>query len=212
MLIANVSPRTGGKTTASGLLAHALVEADLGPVEGVDADHSKQFWNWSQRAGFTFPVQQLATARFHKEVDLRDGVITIVDCGHSENHPDVTDSVLKVADLAILHMAPTAADFERVVEPTDATPFLDIIKRSAVFRPTQTPPPTWVLLNRTHSTAKSTGHYRSELEAEGFKVFTTVIGRSEVLAQAIGYPVVGAARSPFGALVTEMKDRGMFPS
>ncbi|MFC8453560.1 plasmid partition protein [Kitasatospora sp. NPDC057223] len=217
MLIANVSPRTGGKTTDSGLLAHALqaLKTTIAPngrkVRGFDADHSRQFWQWSQSGEFPFPVELAASARFHKEYVLPADEIGIVDCGHSENHPDITDSVLRVADLVILHMAPTAADFERIVDPVDKTTLADMIKRSAPLRADGQPPRAVVLLNRTVANASSTKNYREEMEGEGWDVLSTTIPRSETIAQAIGFPVVNASKGPFGALVLELETRGLLP-
>ncbi|MQS17550.1 ParA family protein [Streptomyces kaniharaensis] len=215
MLIANVSPRTGGKTTDSGLLAHAVKETKTKKapqgrkVKGFDADHSQQFWQWAQNGDFSFPVDKLATARFHKEYVLPEDVVGIVDCGHSENHPDITDSVLRVADLVILHMAPTAGDFERIVEPVDKTTLADMIKRSASLRADGQAPPAVVLLNRTVPNTKSSKNYRTEMEAEGWDVLSTTIPRSEAFAQAVGFPVIGASKGPFGALVLELESRGL---
>ncbi|WP_017238141.1 hypothetical protein [Streptomyces sp. SS] len=46
---------------------------------------------------------------------------------------------------------------------------------------------------------------------DGYDVFSTVIPRSERFADSIGAPVEGAAKTAFGALVTEMKKRGLLP-
>ncbi|MEU5547176.1 plasmid partition protein [Streptomyces sioyaensis] len=215
MLIANVSPRTMAKTTDTAWLSHALEEdEEQYDVLGYDADHSKQFHNWSKKAkgDFRFPVHLQASAQFHKEVVPPTGkTIAMVDCGHSENHPHITDSVLRIADLVILHMSPTGADWERIVEPPDATPFMDILKRSAPLRATRRMPPTWVLLNRTVANASSTGYYREEMTKEGYDVFTTVIPRSEMFGQSLGFPIMDARKTAFGSLVTEMKKRGLLP-
>lgn len=212
MLIANVSPRTGGKTTNSGWLAHALLEAERDyDVAGFDADHSQQFHAWSVSGEFAFPVEPAATAKFHTDVAVPDGKIGLVDCGHTENHPDITNSVLRVADLVILHMAPTKADFDRIVDPPDKTKIGDIIAMSAALRADRTPPPTWVLLNRTVTGASSTGIYRGMMEDEGWNVLTTVIPRSELFGQSVSYPVSGARKGPFGELVTELEKRGLLP-
>ncbi|MFJ8957339.1 plasmid partition protein [Streptomyces sp. NPDC102381] len=215
MLIANMSPRTMAKTTDTGWLSHALVEDEEGyDVVGYDADHSKQLWSWSRtsKGDFPFEVHLKASAQFHKDVVPPTGKsIAMVDCGHSENHPHIADSVLRIADLVILHMSPTSGDWERIVEPPDATPFMDILRRSAPLRATRAMPPTWVLLNRTVTNAASTGFYREEMTKEGYNVFSTVIPRSERLADSIGAPVEGAAKTKFGDLVTEMKKRGLLP-
>ncbi|MFD8026130.1 ParA family protein [Streptomyces lavendulae] len=215
MLIANMSPRTMAKTTDTGWLSHALVEDEEGyEVVGYDADHSKQFWAWSQpeKGNFAFPVYAQADAKFHTKVVAPTGkTIAMVDCGHSENHPFVADSVLRIADLVILHMSPTAGDWERIVEPETAKPFKDILASSAPLRATGRKPETWVLLNRTVANASSTGYYREEMIKEGYQVFSTVIPRSERFGDSIGAPVEGAAKTAFGALVTEMKKRGLLP-
>ncbi|MEV6133157.1 plasmid partition protein [Streptomyces violaceusniger] len=212
MLIANVSPRTGGKTTNSGWLAHALQEAERDyDVVGYDADHSQQFHAWSLSGEFTFPVISAATAKFHLDVTPPDGKIGIVDCGHTENHPDITNSVLRVADLVILHMAPTKADFDRIVDPPDKTKIGDLIAMSAALRADRQPPPTWVLLNRTVTGAASTGIYRGMMEDEGWNVLTTVIPRTELFGQSVSYPIFDARKGPFGALVTELEKRELLP-
>jgi hypothetical protein len=215
MLIANMSPRTTGKTTDTGWLSHALLEDEEGyEVVGYDADHSKQFWSWSQpeKGDFAFPVHLQASAQFHQEVVPPTGKrIAMVDCGHTENHIFIADSILRVADLVILHMSPTAADWERIVEPTTAKAFKDILASSAPLRATGKKPETWVLLNRTVANASSTGYYREEMTKEGYNVFTTVIPRSERFGDSMGGPVEGAAKTAFGALVTEMKKRGLLP-
>ncbi|MGP3691087.1 ParA family protein [Streptomyces sp. IBSNAI002] len=212
MLIANVSPRTMAKTTDTAWLSHALMESDAAyEIEGYDADHSMQFWDWSKQAPFDFEVHKKATAQFHEEFVPTPGRLSIVDCGHAENHPHITDSVLRVADLVILHMSPTQADWLRVSKPPEATPFQDIIRRAGLFRSSGKPPETWVLLNRTVTNASSTAHYRGELEATGWNVFTTVIPRAEMFALSMNFPVIGAKKSAFGALVTEMTERGLLP-
>ncbi|MGW3491548.1 ParA family protein [Streptomyces sp. NRRL F-5630] len=215
MLIANMSPRTTGKTTDTGWLSHALLEdAEDYEVVGYDADHSKQFWSWSrpEKGDFAFPVHLQASAKFHVEVAPPMGKrIAMVDCGHTENHIFIADSILRVADLVILHMSPTAADWERICEPETAKPFKDILASSAPLRATGKPPETWVLLNRTVANASSTGYYREEMSKEGYSVFSTVIPRSERFGDSMGVPVEGAAKTAFGALVTEMKKRGLLP-
>jgi len=227
MLIANVSPRTAGKTTDSGLLAHALDKATIEvepnhaikanyKIEGYDADHSAQFWDWSQpgKGNFTFKVHRQPLARFYRDLEKPSDPkhIGIIDCGHTENHPDIADAVLRVADLVIVHMAPTSSDFERIVDPPDATPLLEVIDRSKGRRPSGKPPETWVLLNRCVAGARSVKHYRKEMLAEEFQVFTTTIPRSEMLAQVVGFPVGDAAVRPFEPLVTEMQKKGLLPA
>lgn len=214
MLIVNASPRTAGKTTDTAWFGHALQEHGF-EVEGFDADHSMQFWDWSQAAKFKFEVHKQATARFHEEVKLPDGKISLVDCGHSENHPAITDSLFKVADLVILHMSPTRADWLRVEKPPEATPFKDIVTRSAVFRQDGKPPTAWVLLNRCSPSSKRhegmTKYYAERMERAGWNVFDTVIPNVGVYAQSMNFPITGAKDTPFGELVVEMREKGLLP-
>ncbi|MEV5348948.1 plasmid partition protein [Streptomyces achromogenes] len=214
MLIVNASPRTAGKTTDTAWLGHALQEHAL-EVEGFDADHSMQFWDWARAGKFSFPVHRKATARFHEEVELPEGKISLVDCGHTENHPAITDSLFKAADLVILHMAPTRADYLRVEKPPEATPFRDIVKRSSVLRPDGKPPAAWVLLNRCHPSSKRhegmTKHYADRMERAGWNVFDTVIPNLGLYGQSMNFPIVGAKDTHFGDLVVEMKEKGLLP-
>lgn len=212
MLIVNASPRTAGKTTNTAWLAHALQEDGV-DVEGFDADHSMQFWAWKKAGKFSFEVHKKATARFHEEVKLPEGKVSLVDCGHSENHPAITDSLFRIADLVILHMAPTRADWLRVEKPPEATPFRDIVKRSAVFRADGKEPNAWVLLNRCHPNSKRnegmTKYYADRMERAGWKVFDTVIPNVGLYGQSMNFPISGAKDTHFGDLVEEMKEKGL---
>ncbi|MGW1101318.1 ParA family protein [Streptomyces antibioticus] len=214
MLIVNASPRTMGKTTDTAWFGHALQEHGY-DVEGYDADHSQQFRAWSLAGKFTFPVHLNASSRFHEEVELPEGKISLADCGHSENHPAVTDSLFKVADLVILHMSPTRADWLRVEKPVQDTPFSDIVKRSSVFRPDGTPPTTWVLLNRCSPNSPRdkgmTKYYAERMERAKWKVFDTVIPNVGQYAHSMNFPITGAKDSHFGDLVVEMKEKGLLP-
>jgi len=197
-------------------LAHALRAADTDyKVEGFDADHSAQFWDWSQedKGDFDFTVHRQPLARYYRTMQkpTTPMYVGVIDCGHTENHPDITNAVLRIADLVIVHMAPTSGDFERVVDPADATPLLDIINGSQGTRPDERPPKTWVLLNRCAHNASSVKHYREQMEEEGYNVFTTTIPRTEKLAQVIGFPVSQTAVRYFAPLVTEMEERGLLP-
>jgi hypothetical protein len=101
VLIANISPRSMGKTTDTGMMGHAFHEAGY-PVQLWDADESEHLTQWSDLAGFPFPVESNASAKFAEEyTPVGEAGIDIVDVGHTENHPHIADSVLKVADLVI---------------------------------------------------------------------------------------------------------------
>ncbi|MGW5043049.1 ParA family protein [Streptomyces parvulus] len=209
MLIANISPRSMGKTTDTGMMAHALHEVGY-TVRAWDADESMHLTQWSEAAGgFPFPVDHNATATFATDVTpLKDG-IDIVDVGHTENHPHIADSVLKIADLAIVHMEPSMADWQRVTKPRTSTAVSEIVARSAFARPDRKAPPLWVLLNRVRTGVLSAKTIRDLLRDAGWDVFTVMIPNLDDLKQATAFSVERASRGPFGELVTEMETKGL---
>ncbi|MDT0347511.1 plasmid partition protein [Streptomyces sp. DSM 44938] len=225
MLIANIAPRSMGKTTDTGWTLHALYEAEAPDgtkkykPRGYDSDHSRQLHTWATGPGeFPMPVELAASARFHREVHPPEGWISVVDCGHTENHPDITDSVLRVADLVILHLTPSTADIQRVVDPPVGVPIADMVARSAALRPDGTAPPAWALLNRVvpprmeagvKREAKSTVDARDWLESEGWKVLDTTIRTVEDFKQSIGQPITDASSTEFGDLIRELENRGL---
>ena len=208
MIIAHVSPRTGGKTTSAGWQAHALHERGY-DVQALEADYSRQLSEWDTRSGgFPFPVQQQASPMFHKNVPptLRTGQIGVVDCGHAEDHRAIVQSVLRVADLAILNAAPPPADIDRI----ERLPMRTLIEDTATLRPDDAPPPTWVLLNRTGNGVKATKQYKDYLREHGWNVFTTTIPNTQLYAQSVLLPVT-ARGSAYDELTTEMLTLGLLP-
>ncbi|WP_042379772.1 hypothetical protein [Streptacidiphilus melanogenes] len=208
MIIAHISPRTGGKTTSVGWHSHALQERGY-PVAAFEADYSRQLAEWDACAGgFPFPVLQLASPLFYKNAPqaLRPGQIGVVDCGHAEDHRTIVQSVLRIADLAILNTAPTIADIDRI----ERLPMDQLIDDVAVLRPDGKPPATWVLLNRTVAGAKATNDHRTYLRDRGWNVFTTTIPNAQLYAQSMLRPVT-ARGSAYDELVTEMTTLGLLP-
>ncbi|MDQ8704886.1 plasmid partition protein [Streptomyces sp. LHD-70] len=212
MLIASLKPRTMGGTTNTGLLAYALHRAGR-PVAVYDADESQQLAAWARDAG-DFPCQVVpaATAFFADTIypAMDPERINLVDVGHAENHPEIVDSVLEVADVALVTVSPTQPDYQRLMRPEKGTPLAKMVKRSASLRDTGAPPTTVVLLNRCQAGAKSTGDYKSKLRADGWDVLTSTIPRREAIASALGFPCdKPERRAPYDQLVTELADRGL---
>ncbi|GAA1377166.1 plasmid partition protein [Streptomyces beijiangensis] len=209
MIIANISPRSMGKTTDTGMMAHALHERGY-PVKAWDADESEHLTQWNEAAGgFPFPVGKNATATFATDITPLAGGIDLADVGHTENHPHIADSVLKIADLAILHMEPSMADWQRVTTPRTSTPVAEMVARSAFTRPDRTAPPVWILLNRVRTGVNSAKQIRDMLREAGWNVFTVMIPVRDDLKQITAFSVENASSGPFGELVTEMETRGM---
>ncbi|MEY9850297.1 plasmid partition protein [Streptacidiphilus sp. MAP5-3] len=208
MIIAHISPRTAGKTTSVGWQAHALHERGY-DVQAYEADYSRQLTEWDACAGgFPFPVQQQASPMFHKNVPptMAPGQIGVVDCGHAEDHRGIVQSVLRVADLAILNSSATPADIDRI----ERLPMRALIDDVAALRADDTPPPTWVLLNRTVNGTKAIKQHRDYLRETGWNVFTTTIPNTQLYAQSVLLPVT-ARGSAYDELTTEMVTRGLLP-
>ncbi|GGZ30145.1 plasmid partition protein [Streptomyces nitrosporeus] len=222
MLIASLKPRTMGGTTNTGLLAYALARAGHA-VACYDADESLQLSAWARDAGdFPCEVHEADTPAFAETVypTMDHGRINVVDAGHAENHPDVVDSVLEVADLAIVTLSPTQPDYERLTRPERGTPLAKVIKRSAALRDSGQPPTTVVLLNRCQAEAASPKKYADLLTGGGkdgtepaWTVLSTRIPRREAIASAVGFPCDKPERkAPYDALITELTQRGHLPT
>ncbi|BBG20775.1 putative partitioning protein (plasmid) [Actinacidiphila reveromycinica] len=221
MLIASLKPRTMGGTTNTGLLAYALARAGR-PVTCYDADESLQLTAWARDASdFPCRVHEADTPAFAETIypAMDHSRINLVDAGHAENHPDIVDSVLEVADLAIVTLSPTTADYDRLTRPERGTPLAKLVRRSAALRPSGQPPATVVLLNRCQAGAASPKKY-ADLLANGGKngtdpawtVLSTRIPRREAIASAVGFPCDKPERkAPYDALVTELVHLGHLP-
>jgi hypothetical protein len=210
MFIATISPRSTGKTTIMAWLLHALHERGY-PVTGFDADESEQLYRWWEGrpdGSYPFEMHQMASTRFHENAPakLPEGHIGGVDCGHLENHAGIGQSVLRIADLAIVACAATNSDLERMEE----LPLDFFIQQAGAKRPDKTAPETWVLLCRVQpgSTKIPTG-LRNSLKAANWNVFTTEIPSIQLYAgTAEGMPI-SARGTHFDELVTEMEQRGL---
>lgn len=218
MLIASLKPRTMGGTTNTGLLAYALARAGH-PITCHDADESLQLAAWARDAGdFPCEVRVADTPAFAEAVypEMDHDRINLVDAGHAENHPDTVDSLLEVADLVIVTLSPTQADYERLTKPERGTPLAKVIKRSAALRDSGRPPATYVLLNRCQAGTTSPRRYADLLMNGGedgtdpkWSVLSTRIPRREGIASAVGFPCDKPERKkPYDALVTELTRLG----
>ncbi|MEV6134330.1 plasmid partition protein [Streptomyces violaceusniger] len=221
MLIASLKPRTMGGTTNTGLLAYALARAGH-PVTCYDADESLQLAAWARDVDdFPCQVHEADTPAFATTVypEMDHDRINLVDTGHAENHVDIVDSVLEVADLALVTLSPTKPEYERLTKPERGAPLAKLIKRSAALRDSGQPPVTVVLLNRCQAGAASPKTYGDLLTNGGkdgteprWDVLTTQIPRREGIASAVGFPCDKPERkAPYDALVTELTKLGHLP-
>jgi len=209
--IANVSPRSTGKTTNSAWMCHALHERGR-KVIGFDADDSRQFSRWQARGSYPFVVQQASTPAFHLNVPqmipagFEDG-IGVVDVGHLEDHKAVGTSVLRLADLAIINLPPSMNDVERMEE----LPLKEFIEDVAPNRADSKPPTTWVLLCKAPNGVSEISQVRNYLLEGGYNVFTTVVPAVVKYMRTHEGSDIQAKGSVFDELVTEMETRGLLP-
>lgn len=194
--VTNLKPGTA-KTTSAVWLAHAVHEAGR-RVLLIDADpggaHSKygaeafdglgSAGRWDDRVRFPFDVISNPSRDLHKILPrvAADYEVTVIDSPPIEDHQGIAVSALRVADVAVIPVAPTTAEVDRMA------PVLAVL---ADIEPLRAGPLTvCVLLNRTVANAASTADAAGELAKRGHRVLTTRIPRLELYAQSHGAPVV----------------------
>lgn len=195
--VTNLKPGTA-KTTSAVWLAHALheagrrvllIDADPGGARskyGAEAfDGLGSAGRWDDRAGgFPFDVISNPSRDLHKILPrvAADYDVVVIDSPPIEDHQGIAVSALRVADVAVVPVAPTTAEIDRMA------PVLAVI---ADIEPLRAGPlGVYVLLNRTVANAVSTGDADGELTRRGYRVLKTRIPRLELYAQSHGAPVV----------------------
>lgn len=165
-----------GKTTSAVYLSEALTA--LGQrVLLVDADPQQTASRWSHQAGgLRFQVEAHAkssTGRFIAQVPAARFDTIVVDTPPVQQSAGIVEGILAVCDLAVLPLAPTLPEYERVQDFTAAAAAAGVTDVRA-------------LLNRTIPRAGSTGAIRDALTADGVTVMRTEVPRREALAWSFG--------------------------
>ncbi|WP_434181392.1 ParA family protein (plasmid) [Clavibacter michiganensis] len=172
-----------GKTTTSAYLAH--VYAAMGrSVLVIDADPQGSALRWSEQGEWAIPTIALPVKDLHKRLTGFVPTATdlvIIDTPPLEDHAGIVSSALRAADVVIVSMAPTMAEYERLPEVWAAIDDVEALRSTSLV--------TAVLLNRTITNANSTPLYRELMEEDGRTVLRTTIPRREPIAQAFGAPV-----------------------
>lgn len=168
-----------GKTTSAVFLAHALRE--LGErVLLVDADPQGSASRWHRLAGMDLPLEAMASKSIGRGLAGmnrgRFDVVLVDTPPVADAAGGIVEAALGVSDLAVLTLAPTVLEFERVQDFRAAA--------SAAGTPALA-----VLLNRVVNRASSTGMVRADLEADGVRVLRSEIPRLEHFGWAFGAPV-----------------------
>lgn len=204
MIVVAVVNTKGGssKTTTAVFLAHAVHEQGR-RVALVDADPQRSAVNWSQYAGgFPFSVfADLDKPDLHQRlrgVVGTDYEVAVIDTPPIDQVRGVVVSALTAATVALVPVAPTPAEIERMPAVREA------ITRSAGLRVSGEPPASAVLLSRTVSGAASTAVWREHLQTQGHWVLRTQVARLERFAQAFGGPVDRASATAFGDAADEL--------
>lgn len=193
------------KTTSAVFLAHALHEQGRG-VLLVDADPQASAATWNEGAPepFPFPVLRLPSKRLHVELPdhARNNYNAIViDTPPLEQQTGIVTSALRVATMALVPVAPTSMEIERVYAVGQ------VLEDAADFRADGEPVPASVLFTRVVPNASSTAAYREQLTADGFTVLRPTVGRLELFGQAYGENIKDAARTAYGDAVHELLTR-----
>ncbi len=171
------------KTTSTAYLAHALGLQGR-KVLVVDADPQGSALRWSEVGEWETPTIGLPVKDLHTRLPgiVPDSIdVVIIDTPPLAEQAGVVRSALRYADVAIVSMAPTMLEFERLPDVWQAIDELEAID--------QAPRVTRVLLTRTVANARSTALFRSAIEGGGHEVLATVVPRRESIAQAFGAQV-----------------------
>ena len=192
--VTNLKPGTA-KTTSAVWLAHAvheagrkvlLVDADPGGAKLALAPHLADglgsAGRWNALAPFPFDMITLASKDLHRAlpplINEHGFDVVVIDSPPIEDHQGIALSALRVADLAVIPLAPTSFELDRMA------PLLEILAEVDTMR--ATPARSFVLLNRCIPNAASTEKYANALKEGGYQVLRARIGRLETYAQSHG--------------------------
>ncbi|WP_157420452.1 hypothetical protein [Actinomadura kijaniata] len=182
-----------------------LIDADPGgakfkyAAEAFDGTGSTE--RWPSRVGFPFEAMSAPSRDLHKLLPRLAGDfdLTVIDSPPIEDRQGIAISALRAADLAVIPVAPTIAEVDRMA------PGLAVIED---VEPLRTGPlPICVLLNRKVAGAASTGEAIEELTRPGHRLPNTHIRRLEIFTQSHSNPVEAAdAFAEIDALTLQLLD------
>ncbi len=190
-----------GKTTSAVFLAHEWAARGR-RVLLVDADPQGTALRWSEQAAFSvstlaLPVKDLHTRLAGIAGDRYD--LVVIDTPPLAERAGIVLSALRLADLVVVPVAPTMAEFERLGDVWSSIADVEPLRRD--------PAEVAVLLNRTVANASSTDMVRQAI-ASGTggwpprRVLESTVPRREALAQAFGAEI--GPGGPYAAVVDEL--------
>lgn len=208
LTIAVVNLKGGSaKTTSSAFIAAAFAETGM-DVIGVDADGENESWQgWAELAepALPYPVMTLPKSDLHRQLPGIVGErydVAVIDTPPMQAQKGTVVSALRLADVAVLPMAPTPIEHDRIATVRE------VVETTADLRQDGKPPAFAVLLNRCKPRAASTGTYRELLEDDGVRVLKAHVGSLERFAQAWGDPIKNALGTAYGDAVDELLELG----
>jgi chromosome partitioning protein len=193
--VTNLKPGTA-KSTSAVWLAHAwheagksvlLVDADLGGAHSKIApaafDGLGTTGRWNERAAFPFDTITSPSRDLHKMLPkLAAGYdVTVIDSPPIEDQQGIAVSALRTCDLAVIPVAPTTPEIDRMAPMRAVLEELDALRADPLV--------SCVLLNRCVANTNSPGDTRDSLTRKGHHVLTAMIPRLELYAQSVGFPV-----------------------
>ena len=143
-----------GKTTTSAYLAHAFA-ANGRSVVVVDADPQGSALRWSEQGEWSIPTLALPVKDLHKRlagIVSASTDIVVIDTPPLEDQAGIVSSALRIADVAIVSMAPTMGEYERLPEVWAAIDDVEPLRTTSLVAA--------VLMNRTVTNANSTPMFR----------------------------------------------------
>lgn len=171
------------KTTTTAFLAHAF--AAMGrSVLAVDSDPQGSLLRWSEVDSWAVPTTGLPVRNMHARIKgiVAPGTdVVCIDTPPLDEQSGIVYGALRAADIIIVTMAPTTAEYERLPDVWAAIEDVEPLR--------STPPVVAVLLNRTVQGAASAVTFRAQIEADGHHVLQTTIPRKEFYAQAWGFAI-----------------------
>jgi cellulose biosynthesis protein BcsQ len=204
-IIALASPRTSSKTTNAAWLAGAL-HARGHRVKAFDADLSHQLTDWHAANQWPFPIFGVASKQAHLNIPQALGPddVAVVDVGHIEEHLHIARSVLRISDLALINLVPTAPDLERL-ENLPLSGFLDDVNGLRLNGDL----PVRILLTRCQPRTLATHDAREYMTEAGHRVLSTTVPAVQRYAQTGAGMPLDPRGSAHDELVTELEKEGL---
>ena len=198
MILAVANQKGGvGKTALAIGMADVAARETGKPVLLVDADQQGTAGSWAERCQDTEPlactVVALPSAHLRRRLEGLDvGRYDLVVLDTPPGVPNVVESALELADVALLPARPTTTDLDRL------WPTWDLAGAAGT--------PALVVLTMARAGTRSLDAARVALDKEGATVAETVVPMREAIAQAFGRPPAGPLADVSRSLLLELFD------